>query len=173
MATRGTPHIRRFDPNEWAAYRDLRLRALADAPDAFSSTLAQEETRPDSGWIERLGAASDDRWNEPLLAEVGGEQIGLAWGRIESVRPERADLYQMWVDPSWRGLGAGRQLVDAVVVWATRVGADYLALGVTCGDTPANRLYAAVGFEPVGQPEPLRPGSEILGQEMRLALRDG
>jgi len=31
--------IRPFRAEEWPAYRALRLRALADAPDAFSTTL--------------------------------------------------------------------------------------------------------------------------------------
>jgi hypothetical protein len=32
---------------------------------------------------------------------------------------------------------------------------------------------ARAGFEPVGEPEPLRPGSELLAQPMRLKLRSG
>jgi hypothetical protein len=33
------------------------------------------------------------------------------------------------------------------------------------------RLYARAGFKPVGEPESLRPGSEVMSQRMRLALR--
>ena len=36
------PTIRTFSPGEWRAYRDLRLRALTDSPDAFGRTLAEE-----------------------------------------------------------------------------------------------------------------------------------
>ena len=72
------PSIRKFDHQEWPIYRDLRLRALGDAPDAFGSTLDQEEGRPGSEWARRLLEGSDP-WNLPLLAEVDSEPAGLAW----------------------------------------------------------------------------------------------
>jgi hypothetical protein len=34
--------IRTIHPTEWQAYKAIRLRALADAPDAFGSTLSLE-----------------------------------------------------------------------------------------------------------------------------------
>jgi hypothetical protein len=61
-------------------------------------------------------------------------------------------------------------LLDAVIAWARAKNARYLDLGVTCGDSPAMRLSTRAGFEPVGQPVPFRPGSELLGQPMRLNL---
>jgi hypothetical protein len=36
------PEIRAFAPHEWRIYRDLRLRALSDSPDAFVRTFAEE-----------------------------------------------------------------------------------------------------------------------------------
>ena len=71
------PLIRTFAPYEWSTYRDLRLRALADSPDAFGRTLAEEEDRLDTEWLNRLTSGADTRWNLPLLAEVGREPIGL------------------------------------------------------------------------------------------------
>jgi len=166
-----TPSIRIFAPHEWLTYRDLRLRALADSSDAFGGTLAQETGRPDTEWSSRLTSGVESRWDLPLLAEVGGEPIGLAWGRIESSNPDAANLYQMWVTPNYRGLGAGQMLLEAVIAWASAANVCYLALAVTCGNSPAMHLYVRAGFKPVGEPEPLRPGSELLAQPMRLALR--
>jgi GNAT superfamily N-acetyltransferase len=166
------PSGRISTPYEWSTYRDLRLRALADSPDAFGRTLAEEKDRPDTEWLNRLASGADTRWNLPLLAEVGTEPIGLAWGRIEKSSPEVANLYQMWVAPAYRGLGVGQMMLEAVIAWAREASVHQLALGVTCGDTPAMRLYTRAGFKAAGQPQPLRPGSDLLGQPMRLVLRE-
>lgn len=165
--------IRPFAAHEWPAYRDLRLRALADAPDAFGATLAAEAARPGGEWAERLGAAARARTALPLLAEVGGEPVGLAWGRVEPADPDAVGLYQMWVAPEARGRGVGEQLLNAVVEWAEGTGARRVALGVTCGDTAARRLYARAGFVPVGAPEPLRAGSALLCQRMERGVGAG
>ena len=165
--------VRSLAPHEWRVYRDLRLHALTDSPDAFGRTLADEEGRPDTEWMSRLEKGADSRWDLPLVAEVGGEPVGLAWGRIVRSNPDVANLYQMWVAPGHRRLGVGRMLLDSVITWARARNASYLDLGVTCGDRPAMRLYARAGFRPVGAPQPLRPGSNLREQPMRLALRPG
>lgn len=77
----------------------------------------------------------------------------------------------MWVAPNYRGLGAGQMLLESVIAWASAANVCYLALSVTCGDSPAMRLYVRSGFKPLGVPEALRPGSELLAQPMRLAVR--
>lgn len=79
--------IRRFAPHEWQNYKKVRLRALADSPDAFGSKLAAERDRSDTDWARRLELAVDTRWNLPLLAEAGAPTIGLAWGRIDPSKP--------------------------------------------------------------------------------------
>jgi GNAT superfamily N-acetyltransferase len=146
---------------------------LADSPDAFGSALSLEKDRPDAEWLERLTVGADTRWNLPLLVEIGGEPAGLAWGQIEEFSPDIANLYQMWVAPEYRSLGAGQMLLECVITWAREANAHQLALGVTCGDTPAMRLYKRAGFQPVGQPQPLRPESDLMGQQMRLVLQGG
>jgi GNAT superfamily N-acetyltransferase len=164
------PNIRRFAPHEWATYKDLRLRALADSPEAFGRTLAEEQDRSDADWSNRLGTGANSNWDLPLVAEVNGKPVGLAWGRIGESNPDVANLYQMWVAPSHRRLGTGKMLLDAVIAWARAKNASYLDLGVTYRDSPAMRLYRRAGFEPVGQPQAFRPGSGLSGQMMRLKL---
>jgi GNAT superfamily N-acetyltransferase len=166
-----TPKVRTFAPQEWRTYKELRLRALVDSPDAFGKTLAEEQDRSDDEWSGRLTSSADSGWDFPLVAEVDGEQIGLAWGHINKSNPDVASLYQMWVASSHRYLGAGQMLLEAVIAWARAKNARYLDLGVTCGDSPAMRLYTRAGFESVGQPQPFRPGSKLSGQPMRLKLK--
>ncbi|HXJ55445.1 MAG TPA: GNAT family N-acetyltransferase [Verrucomicrobiae bacterium] len=165
------PKIRTFAEHEWAIYKDLRLAALTESPDAFGSTLAREVGRSEADWASRLAAGVNSAWDFPIVAQIDSQPIGLAWGRIEQSNPTVANLYQVWVHPNYRRLGAGQMLLEAVMAWAMDKQVDFLELGVTCGDSPALRLYLRAGFEPVGPPEPIRPGAELLGQHLRLKLR--
>jgi GNAT superfamily N-acetyltransferase len=165
------PKIRCLAEHEWAIYKDLRLAALAESPDAFGSTFAKEAQRSDAEWANRLTSGVNSSWDFPIVAEIDRQPIGLAWGRIEESNPTVANLYQVWVHPNYRRLGTGQLLLEAVTTWATGKQAHFLELGVTRGDTPAMRLYTRAGFEPVGQPQPIRPGAELLGQRMQLKLK--
>ena len=42
--------IERLEPNEWRRLKSIRLRALADAPDAFGTTLQDVAVWPDTRW---------------------------------------------------------------------------------------------------------------------------
>ena len=162
--------VRRFAPDEWRTYRDLRLRALADAPDAFGSTFDVESRRSDADWASRLARGSASDRELPLIAEFADEPIGLSWARIDDVEPEVAHVYQVWVAPGRRGVGAGKALLDATIAWARTSNVKRILLSVTCGNTPARGLYVRAGFAPVGEPEPLRPNSAVLSQPMELVL---
>ena len=161
--------VRPFEPSEWPRYRDLRLEALREAPDAFGATLAHVSARPDASWRDRLREI-DPTTDLPLVAEVGERFVGLAWGRVDASEPDTVRAYQMWVAPDARGRGAGRALLDAVVGWAENLGADRVALSVACGNAGAEALYRASGFAPCGDPVPMdgRPG--LTEREMRLEL---
>jgi ribosomal protein S18 acetylase RimI-like enzyme len=163
-------NIRTFGPGDWQDYRDLRLSALQDSPDAFGSTYADAVVYPDSVWRSRLHQISSE-FDCPLVAERGGRCVGLAWGRIEASHRDVAHLFQMWVAPDHRGLGISRKLLDSVISWAVAQDAASLVLAVTCGDTPASRLYESAGFEAFGKPEPLRAGSAVEVQPMKLNTR--
>ena len=45
--------VRRVHAAEWKELREVRLRALADAPDAFASTLEREAAFPEEVWRQR------------------------------------------------------------------------------------------------------------------------
>jgi ribosomal protein S18 acetylase RimI-like enzyme len=161
--------VRTFQSSEWPLYRALRLRALRESPDAFSTLHAEAAARSDSEWRDRMAAMSS-RHDLPLLAEVGGNPAGIVWARIDPSTPRSAQLYQMWVAPECRGLGIGRKLLETAIEWATANGARSMALGVTVGNSPARRLYDGAGFVPIGAPEPLRPNSDLEVQNMQRTL---
>jgi GNAT superfamily N-acetyltransferase len=171
-AASGGPTVRPFRSDEWERYKSLRLSALADSPNAFGSTLAAEQVQTDAHWSARLASGTESRWDRPLVAQIGPEAIGLAWGKIEPTTPEVAHVYQMWVAPACRRLGVGQLLLNDLTAWARAAGARYACLGVTSGDSSAVRLYSRVGFKPSGPVGPLRPGSTIMAQPMRLDLDD-
>lgn len=162
--------VRRFAPDEWRIYRELRLRALADSPDAFGSTYAREVARTDTEWAERLHVGANTDAQLPLVAFSGETAVGLAWARRDEHDLALAHLFQVWVSPTHRGQGAGRLLMNAVVAWARGLGLRTLRLGVTPSHPAALQLYRRAGFENAGNAEPLRPGSTVLCQPMQLDL---
>lgn len=172
QATPPSVIYQRLAPDAWRSYRDVRLAALMDAPDAFSSTLPAEQQRPAAQWHERLAAAQTSGRDLPLVAVVDGLAVGLLWAKVDAADARIVHFFQMWVAPEVRGHGIGKTLVDQAVSWAQSVHARCVHLGVTCGDTPALRLYTAAGFQAFGAPVALRDGSPLQVQNMRLVLGD-
>lgn len=162
--------IEHWAPEDWRAYRAVRLRSLAESPDAFASTLEAEGGRSDEEWEARVSAGATSELDLPLSLRHGDDVVGLAWGKVLPNEPDSAHLFQMWVAPECRGQGLGAEMLARVIAWATDLGAARLVLGVTEGDTPARRLYEGAGFRAYGDLEPLRPGSAVRSQKMLLEL---
>lgn len=162
--------VRPIQAHEWATYRDVRLRALQDAADAFGSSFAAEAMRSDEEWAQRIIAATTSARDCPLFALHGQQVCGLIWCKLAADEPSRADLYQMWVAPQARGQGAGHALLKAALDWARKKGCRQVHLGVTAADSPALRLYQRHGFRATGPLEPLREGSPLMAQAMVLGL---
>jgi len=159
-----TPAIRRIRPDEGPSLRALRLRALADAPMAFGSTLAREQAFADAVWRERAerGASGDD--SVTFIVEHDGRWLGIVTGlaRDPDVPDDpRPELVSMFVAPEARGRGIGAALVDAVVGWAGARKATGLTLWVTASNTEALALYQRCGFAPTGECRPLEHSPSV------------
>ena len=156
--------IREVRPDEWQAWRALRLRALADTPDAFGETLERARTY-DEATLRQLTAPRAD--STRLLAERDGVPVGMCV-LVIAADQRAANLYAMWVAPEARGTGVGRALVEAALVWARGRAALEVTLHVT--QDPARRLYERCGFVDTGRREPLRPGSAVESRVMVARL---
>jgi ribosomal protein S18 acetylase RimI-like enzyme len=150
--------IRRLRTDEADLLRDVRLRALADAPWAFGSSHARELAYTAERWqwfADQTDAAT-------YVATEGDAAVGMAGGFV----PEGGDgvqLWGMWVAPEARGRGLGRGLVEAVLAWARERGAPALVLEVTDTEAarPAAALYRSLGFEPTGERAALDSDPEL------------
>ncbi len=135
-----TTTLRQLTPDDWQLWREVRLAALAEAPDAFGSRLVDWQDAPESRWRDRLGAVALN-----LVAVVDGRPAGqVSGGMTASDKP--AELISMWVAPEHRGEGVGDALVRAVVEWAAEKGATEVALTVRVGNASAIDLYRRCGF---------------------------
>ncbi|MFZ2015064.1 MAG: GNAT family N-acetyltransferase [Nocardioides sp.] len=136
--------VRRLHPDDWEDFRDIRLRSLADSPDAFGSTLAREQEFTEADWRRRLTGpvyVVDD----PGPVAIGGifdnDGTPHVWG--------------MWTEPGSRGRGHAHAILDALIPPGTTAQLD---VNVATGD--ARGVYEHYGFVGTGEVEPLRPGSE-------------
>ena len=97
--------VRRVGPDDWEAWRDIRLRSLRDSPDAFGSTYEREAPFTEALWRERLTQGPR------VLVLEDGEPVALGGGF-----PVDAGLmvFGMWTDPAHRGRGHARAILDVV-----------------------------------------------------------
>jgi len=160
--------VRRIEPDDGPLLAELRLRALADAPYAFSTTLAEASQQTDDDWAELARRRADGDREAAFFAYLGEHPVGMVAGYAhDDARP--VDLISMWVDPGARRRGAARALIQAVVDWARQAGHDELQLWVSEVNAGARALYEASGFVGTADVDLLRPGSTIT--ERRMTLR--
>lgn len=162
--------VRRLRADEWKAFKELRLRALLDAPTAFGSTYEEQSRLGDDYWQGRARQGAEAGDSVLFVAERKGALRGMAWGVIDGEAAGIAHLYGMFVDPGLRGREVGRALVDAVCGWAQARGLRAVVLDVTDVNAPAIRLYERCGFARTGRTQPLPHTPSITEIEMERVL---
>lgn len=158
--------VRRVTAGEWRALRDVRLRALQDAPEAFETRYEEACLRPEEWWVDWAARSAVGDAQAMFLAWDGDEPVGIVGTYVEDSGDRW--LISMWTAPASRGRGVGRALVDAVVTLARAAGSAELLLEVAYGNEPAHALYRACDFEEGEEGEPHPDGVRTRG--MRLAL---
>lgn len=86
-----------------------------------------------------------------LTATVDGELAGCCALRpMDTVDyPNASEMKRLYVRPAYRGLGLGRQVVEAILDAARMVGYDYVLLDTLDDMEAARTLYEDLGFEEI------------------------
>ena len=140
--------IRRLVPADASAYRALRLRALWEFPQAFTSSHAEDEKLPLEATERRLDSPHRRFWG----AFDGDELVGMV-GLDRETRPKnqhKAIVVGMYVAHERMGRGTGRALLEALIADARDWGLELLVLTVTHAESSARRLYERCGFRSFG-----------------------
>lgn len=140
-------NIRRLQPSDAAIYRSLRLRALREHPEAFTSSFEEDSQEPVASSQKRLegkvkmwGAFDGDA----LVGLVGLDREARAKNR------HKATVVGMYVAPEAGRRGIGKALLDALLDEARADGIELLVLTVTAGNDGARDLYVRSGFKTFG-----------------------
>jgi ribosomal protein S18 acetylase RimI-like enzyme len=137
--------VRRAVHGDESIVRALRLRAMADAPEAFGSTHERELTRTADDWQRWLSTGAT------FMATNANDPVGLVAGLHDAVDPAIVHLMSMWVDPAHRGHAVADTLVASLLSWARDDGARVVRLLVIDTNLGARRCYERNGFRPTGR----------------------
>lgn len=161
--------IRPLRAGEGAKLRELRLRAVSDAPQAFFHSLAAEQAIPPQDW-ERW--ADDPEHDRIMFVAVtdDGEWLGMAGCSLRGDDAGTLDATGMWVAPQARGRNLGERLIEAIVAWGRARGARVMEFAVTETNDVAIELYRRVGFVPTGRRRALDSNPRLVGMFMTMSL---
>ncbi|AMJ60733.1 GNAT family N-acetyltransferase [Bosea sp. PAMC 26642] len=142
------PAIRPLAAADAPAYRALRLSALANAPEAFGASLADEAARPLAAFAERIAPPPPGCVFGTFASDQLVGMAGFLVGASEKTS-HRGTLWGVYLVPEQRGYGQAAGLIEAVIAHA---GAHVLVLQarVVTTNVAARRLYQRLGFRDYG-----------------------
>jgi DNA-binding MarR family transcriptional regulator/GNAT superfamily N-acetyltransferase len=145
----------------WIVHRQGILYARECGWDQSYEALAAEIL---AGFVKSFDPQYENAW----IAEREGEVAGSVFLMRKSA--EVAKLRLLYVEPSARGLGIGRRLVDECVGFARAKGYKILTLWTNDVLVSARRIYQAAGFQLAGEERHHSFGKDLVGQTWDLAL---
>lgn len=140
-------------PAEWHAFKELRLSALKELPEAFGVSVDEEINKSKDEWQDFLQSACMQQTCWLICAKVDNQFVGMIYAEREAGEYFKHLIWikKVYVKPSWRNRSVGKQMLDAITElllhdpWA-----EQLVLWVTCDMISAIKLYKKAGFTIVG-----------------------
>jgi GNAT superfamily N-acetyltransferase len=127
--------------SRWEEYRELRLEALEQVPQAFLDDFEKDQTTPKDEWLRKLANMH--------FAEIDGKWVGMVGAYQEEKTKVRhiLNVVSVYVRPSYRGQGIGKALIEHVIALGKKnPEVKKLSLGVVTTQESAHELYKSLGF---------------------------
>ncbi len=137
--------IIQLQPHEWELYKNLRLQALKEESQAFSSTYEENLKEPAKMWKEKLELAQVGEKQWLSFAKQNDELIGMvgAYSRDKKI----AKVIAVYVAKEARGKGVAKMLMEDLTSNISKnKSIEKLHLDVNADQIPAVNLYKSCGF---------------------------
>ena len=145
-------------PDDIGTVKSLWLNYLTWGNDKMQELYGVHPHNPTEAVEEDIRAINKFQppYGQLIVAVYQGNVCGL--GGLKSISPEIGEIKRMFVDPAFRGIGAGRVILKGLLVEAKKMGYQKVRLDSIKFMESAHSLYRSVGFRDI---EPY-PESEIL-----------
>jgi RimJ/RimL family protein N-acetyltransferase len=142
--------IRTIAPEDAVTFWSLRLQALKNNPEAFSSNYEDSLAKTMDTVKARIQVDNDNFIIGAFDGETAVGMVGFVRERTRKLS-HKGRIWGTYVSPDYRGQGLGRKLLDEVISRASRLeGLTQINLGVYTVNESAMRLYEAAGFRAYG-----------------------
>lgn len=141
--------IIKLPPDRWKDYKNLRLNAVQENPEAFGQTYDELSLRSDDDWKMQLERSADGLKRWVVFAESNGELVGMVSATAMKTLQEGVKVREMFVVPAVRGKGVATELMKGLEAELNNTNKTVLRLGVFNTQTEAVNLYKNLGFEVV------------------------
>src|SRR5947209_7654165 len=105
--------IIKLQPEDWQAYKSLRLEALRNEPQAFGSSYQENLQKPDVYWQGRLADAAEGKKSWLLFAKEKDRLIGMI-GAFITDEKDAAEIISVYVTKEKRGKGVSKALMTEI-----------------------------------------------------------
>lgn len=138
--------ITTLSQKRWTEYRDLRVQALEDVPQAFLDEPDQAKSLEAKEWQRKMKNMTFAEMDDKLVGMIGAYQDEKK--KLQHV----VNVVSFYVIPNYRNQGVGKALLQAVIYkYKDNPSIKKLQLGVTTTQKPAQHLYMSLGFKQVGK----------------------
>jgi ribosomal protein S18 acetylase RimI-like enzyme len=171
LQTAEQPIIKLLSENDFGIFWPLRLKALQEEPESFSSDYDEAKLLAEDEVSKRLTSNDEQFALGAFCPDLVGI-VGFFRQKGNKVK-HQGTIWGMYVLPEFRGLSISRQLMVAAIMYAQEIPElEYLKLTVVTKKQNAFKLYKSLGFEQYGiEPAALKLSGAYLDEAlMQLKL---